>query len=171
MPATYEPIATQSLSSAAASIVFSSIPSTYTDLRIVLRLFQISQSSAFFQFNGDTGTNYSRTRMYGDRSGTTGTQSVTGSTLGVLIQPGSTTANTPSFGILDIFSYASSNWKTALSQSFVDFNGAIGGANETVQSAVNLWRSTSAITSITLSPSSGNFAISTSATLYGIQAA
>ena len=34
--ATYEPIATQTLASAAASITFSSIAATYTDLRLVL---------------------------------------------------------------------------------------------------------------------------------------
>ena len=36
MPATYEPIATTTLGSAATNITFSSIPATYTDLRLVL---------------------------------------------------------------------------------------------------------------------------------------
>jgi hypothetical protein len=36
MPATYEPIATTTLGTAAAFITFSSIPATYTDLRLVI---------------------------------------------------------------------------------------------------------------------------------------
>jgi len=69
MPATYEPIATTTLGSAAATITFSTIAATYTDLRLTL-VFTTSVGGAnvFFRFNGDTGTNYSYTSLEGSGS-------------------------------------------------------------------------------------------------------
>ena len=64
MPKTYEPIATTSLPSGGASITFSSIPQTYTDL--VLTTSGLAQTggggSIALKFNNDTlasSTNYS----------------------------------------------------------------------------------------------------------------
>ena len=68
--------------------------------------------------------------------------------------------------IADIFSYAGSTNKTLLITGANDVNG--DGSSE---KNVGLWRSTSAITSITIHLSSGNFANASTATLYGIQAA
>jgi hypothetical protein len=72
MPAgnTYEAIATQTLGSAAASVTFSSIPSTYTDLVLVCNFETSSNAIAgvYIQFNGDTSTNYSSTNLIGNGS-------------------------------------------------------------------------------------------------------
>ena len=62
MPNTYEPIATNTLGSAASSVTFSSIPSTYTDLIVVMNYANSTGlADVFFRFNGDTGSNYSDT--------------------------------------------------------------------------------------------------------------
>ena len=56
MPATYEPIATTTLGSAAASITFSSIAGTYTDLRLVMVGTTSASDWAFVRFNGTDGS-------------------------------------------------------------------------------------------------------------------
>ena len=67
MPATYEPIASTTLGTAAADITFSSIPGTYTDLVLVLYGgFATAASDLYTQFNSDTGTNYSNSDLRGN---------------------------------------------------------------------------------------------------------
>ena len=165
MPATYEPIATTTLGSA-GSITFTSIPGTYTDLRIVL----VSKSvdlgvNVNFRFNGDSGTNYSYTYIRGDGSSAS-SYAQTNRSQGYF----SDNSDNSNFnvGTLDIFSYAGSTNKTALATYSDDRNGS-----GYVFRTVNLWRSTSAITSILLQPGniSTNFAAGTTATLFGIKAA
>lgn len=168
MPATYEPIATTTLGSAAASITFSSIPNTYTDLRVVF----VGKSSAgggtqenfAVQFNSDTGTNYSRTRLSGDGSAAASARGTSNVAL-IFTEVLSGSASTPpSLITLDIFSYAGSTNKTVLNTGSCDLNGS-----GVVAVNVGLWRSTSAITSIKLYDYGGNnLATGTTATLYGI---
>lgn len=165
MAATYEPIATTTLSSAASSITFSSIPSTYTDLRIVL----VATASAGYpklQFNSDTATNYSETYLRGD--GTSATSSRQSNVAQLYLDGlGSGISSTiPMLYTVDIFSYAGSTYKTALWVKSGDTNG--GG--ETM-SNVGLWRSTAAITTVTITESSGTLNAGTTATIYGIKAA
>jgi hypothetical protein len=164
MPVTYDRIATTTLGSANNQIQFTSIPATYTDLRIVLVAQSVSDNDTFMRFNGDTGTNYSLTNVYGGgtSAGTFQYSSLT------TIPIGNATALpiSPNWGLLtlDIFSYAGSTNKTCLSTFAQDKNGA--GA---VESSVGLWRNTAAITSISLNQAaSGTFATGSTATLYGI---
>jgi hypothetical protein len=159
--ATYEPIATQTLGSAAASITFSSIAASWTDLRIVW-VGTSAGARPSIQFNNDTGNNYSFTYVYGDGSAaTSGRTSNTARIFTVTNQ-----SNTiPSMLTLDIFSYAGSTYKTSLMTVAMDFNGT-GYIEETVA----LWRSTSAITTIKLFDLfGGNLNSGTTATLYGIK--
>ena len=162
MPATYEPIATTTLGSAAASITFSSIASSWTDLRVVLVSQAASQDNSVIQFNNDTGTNYSWTQLYGD-GGSASSANNTGDTkilLGVY-------TTSPRFGLstADIFSYAGSTYKTVLATASGDENGS-----GIIRRNVGLWRSTLVITSIKLLNGGGaNFATGTTATLYGIK--
>ncbi len=164
MPATYEPIATTTLGSAASSITFSSISGSYTDLRLVVIGAQATSSTAYwaFQFNSDTATNYSQTSITGDGSNASSNR-LTSQPTGYMMYS-TTLTQTVSMGTLDIFSYAGSTNKTCLSTFSGDRNGS--GA---VERLVNLWRNTSAITSIKIfSDAVGNFATGTTATLYGI---
>ena len=68
---TYIALATTTLSSAASSVTFSSIPATYRDLVLVMDG-QITDDDRFIvlQFNGDTGSNYSTIFVANTSSGT-----------------------------------------------------------------------------------------------------
>lgn len=165
MPATYEPIATTTLGSAASSITFSSIASTWTDLRVVFVGTSSTANACRIQFNSDTATNYSYTDLIGD--GASATSSRSSNTTYITMTPASALSTTiSSLLTMDIFSYAGSTYKTALINASEDRNGSGGVGNQ-----VGLWRSTSAINSILIYASSGNFATGTTATIYGIKAA
>ena len=170
MPTTYEPIATTTLGSNVATITFSSIASTYTDLRIVLvgRTDRAStgNDTVSLRFNSDTATNYSYTRLLGNgaNASSSAATSLTSSVAGFLPRNNNTSGI---FGLVtvDVFSYAGSTNKTYLSTTSADLNGS-----GDVASIVGLWRSTSAITSITFSlGSTFQYLTGTTATLYGIK--
>lgn len=154
-------IATQTLSSAASSITFNSIPSTYTDLRVVFTGSTVTTGYDYLlmQFNGDTATNYSYTSVYGD--GTSAVSNRSTNRTGII--PNIGTSTTIGFITYDVFSYKGSTYKTVLCSSSEEFNSP-----HWVNRAVGLWRSTAAITSVTLVSSGPNLAIGSTATLYGI---
>lgn len=160
--ATYEPIATTTLGSAAASITFSSIAGTYTDLVLVVANVPVSSNRFTVTVNGDTATNYSETRLYGD--GTSASSVSFAGTSQIIL------SNSGAYGIsmtrINFFNYAGSTYKTALSETAADANGS-----GTVYRSVGLWRNTAAITSMTMTALTSNFNTGTTATLYGIKAA
>jgi uncharacterized membrane protein len=171
--ATYEPIATTTLGSAAASYTFSSIPGTYTDLVLVsnVRTATSGSNAAFdsfgIYFNGTTGTSYSTTYILGN--GTTATSS-RGSN-NAEIYPGEiagflATAGTFGSSIISINNYSNTTtFKTAVCRA--------GTANAYTAASVGLFRSTSAISSLTVRIYGGakNLETGSSFTLYGIAAA
>lgn len=162
---TYTPIATTTLGSAAASYTFSSIPSTYTDLVLVFRGNITAPTSASFlmRFNGDTGSNYSDTNLYGSGSAA-GSYRDTSST-NIRVGAVNNGSGGQSNLIINVMNYANtSTYKTALNR----FNDA--GAE--TAAVVGLWRNTAAINSITLLlASTSTYATGSTFTLYGIQAA
>lgn len=163
---TYTPIATTTLGSAQTSYTFSSIPGTYTDLVLVCNVktsTNLSQS-VYIQFNSDAGSNYSSTDMLGDGSTATGYRT-TGATFIRIMGRATGTANTfHNMCRTSIQNYANTNtFKTLLNRSDVAA-GAVG--------TVGLWRSKSAITSITITAeASTNLETGSTLTLYGILAA
>lgn len=160
--ATYEPIASQTITVAATDITFSSIPATYTDLKLVMII--LGTGELRLQFNGDTATNYSYTFLAGNGSAATSSYNVNFSYITPTYYGNSTTV--PELYTADIFSYAGSTFKSSLLTENADNNGS-GAVSQTV----GLWRSTSAITSIKIYPSSTLLNVGTTATLYGIRAA
>lgn len=162
MPVTYDSIATTTLTSAASSITFSGIASSWTDLRISFTGTATGGTSPIIRFNSDTGSTYSQTIFYGNGS-TASAYSNTGTA--IFVNPDSSFNSTPQFSTIDIFSYAGSTNKTMLITSQHDKNGS-----GVVDRIAGLWSSTSAITSLTLSLNGGqNMDIGTTATLYGIK--
>ena len=165
MPATYEPIATTTLGTAASTITFSSIAATYTDLRVVLISSTATAGNTvnYLRFNSDTGTNYSSTWLTGDGS----TAASSSESSATFIRGGENANNTDaglSFITYDVFSYAGSTNKTALVTNSRDNNGS--GSTYRI---VGLWRNTAAINTVTIASSAGNYKIGTTATLYGIK--
>jgi hypothetical protein len=159
---TYVALATNTLSSATASVTFSSISGAYTDLVLITNVKATSGTPTIrMQFNSDTGSNYSTTLIYGDGS-SAGSVRVTNE------------ASTNSGGLANEFgntifnlnNYSNSTtYKTILTR----YN-FIGSYSET-GAKVSLWRNTAAITSILVFPASSTFASGSTFTLYGIAAA
>jgi len=161
MALTYEAISSQTLGTTAGTITLSSIPSTYTDLKLVMTASSASSADILLNVNSDTATNYSVTYFYGN--GTAGfSNGGTNQTRTQITALG--TSATPSFYTIDFYSYAGSTFKSYLFTSAEDKNGT-----GTIQNGVGMWRSTAAITSILLTCST--FAAGTTVTLYGIKAA
>jgi hypothetical protein len=164
--ATYTLISSNVLTASAASVTFSSIPATYTDL--VLRISARNDGGAnltYIQFNSDTSSNYSTTNIYGTGSIAGSDPSGAGTYVYAVVNQSSQTASTFSSSEFYIPSYQVSQNKP-MSLFGVNENNAtaaiiIGGAH--------LWRNTAAITSINLSAGGGfNFVSGSSFYLYGI---
>lgn len=157
--ATYEKIATTTLGGA-GSITFSSIAASWTDLRLVI-LSTGNMGIIGVRFNSDSASNYSDTFIRGNGSAASSSRdtSQTYALLTNLIN----NITVPALTTTDIFSYAGSTYKTMLSQTSADLNGS-GETN----AFVTMWRSTAAITSMTITSNSGSFGSGTTATLYGI---
>jgi len=163
MAATYEPIATTTLGSAAASITFTSISGSYTDLVLVSMPLSPASDNLTMQFNSDTGTNYSSTILWGNGSSAGSTRQTNTAT--PYMSYYALTNATPSTSIFHIMNYANTTtYKTTLVR--------VGNASGGTDTEVTLWRSTSAITSIVVKQFGGNNLSSGSTfTLYGIKAA
>lgn len=165
MTATYSQIATTTLGSDSATITFSGLPSTYTDLVVILTAGQSAALNDAFQVrvNGDSGTNYSDTMMFGNGStASSGRQSSVDSYRDFGDLGG--TAITSQF-IFNFMNYANTTTnKTILTR----FSSVQKGR---VMANVGLWRSTAAISSITFSfTGSDQFKSGTTASVYGIKA-
>jgi hypothetical protein len=162
MANTYTLIASSTVGSGGASTIdFSSIPSTYTDLMLLV---STRTTIAFLdiQLNAST-SNRSSLYLYG-----TGSATGSGSQAGYLgvTSYSSDTANT--FGSMSIYipNYASTTTYKSFSTDTVRENNATSGEQDLVAS---LWSSNSAVNQITIYPeSSGTFVQYSTAYLYGI---
>lgn len=160
MAITYEPIATTTTSGSASTLTFSSIAGTYTDIVIIGQGSASSGTGINLRLNGDTASNYSNTILYGD-----------GSSAASLRQSSVTSINFGYFstGVSDfngsVMNYSNATtYKTTLSRR--------NSSAVATSAVVGLYRSTSAITSITLFTDAGvTFTNGSTFTLYGIKAA
>ena len=168
MANTFVKIATVSLGSAAATISFTSIPSTYTDLLIMGSLRNSAadtNTDTVLTFNSST-SGYSGRRLAGNgSSASSDTQGATNGYYFALTGEGTNwTASTFSNGSIYIPNYTSSNNKSISTDAVTENNGTAASA----QLAAGLWSNSAAITSITLTSGNGNFVQYSTATLYGI---
>lgn len=162
---TYTPISAQTLSSTAASITFSNIPTTFTDLVLVFTPIVTAATTFAVRFNSDSGSNYSATILTGDGTTAASTRVSSQSEIRISYVGTSRTTNTSNI-IAQIQNYSNATtYKTLLSRD--------GAASDGTGAIVGLWRNAAPITSITIIPLSGGSIITTGSifTLYGIKAA
>jgi hypothetical protein len=166
MPATYTLIASNTLSSAAASVTFSSIPGTYTDLvlRASIRATTGTNPTSYWYANGDTSALYSNTNLSGNGATAASGRNSSDTAWGYWTVDGSSaTANTFASIELYIPSYTASQSKTAASfyaqenNQITAYLGVVAG----------LYRSNTAITSLTMT--NPTFDVGSSFFLYGIK--
>lgn len=165
MPApTYVAIAKTVLTGSQATIEFTSIVSTYTDLVVKISSRNTASNNYYeVRFNSLT-TNLSGTYI----------QSNSSTVVSGRFQPygrmndSTTTANTFDSGEFYIPNYAGSTNKVISLDSASENNSAAANAALMTPMA-GLWSSTAAITSIQIVPSGGNFASGTRVDLYGIK--
>jgi hypothetical protein len=166
----------QELGSTQASIEFTSIPQTFTDLCVVLSLrtnASANNGSLLYRLNGST-SGYSARILWGNGSSTgsfaptTETSANATGTWGRLANIGTTdsgdTASTFSSVSFYLPNYTSGNAKS----------GSLDAVNETNATAADqeivatLWTGTAAITSVAFATYQGSFVQYSSATLYGV---
>jgi len=169
MANTYTLINSTSLSTTAASVTFSAIPATYNDL--VLKISVRTGAASLLAniqstTNSSTSTNNSYTFVRGDGASALSSQTSSNSYIQLGILNGnSTTAN--SFGSAEIYipSYNASQNKPMSIFTAQETNATTAY----VYGEAGLISSTSAITSITLTPSSSTISSGSSFWLYGIK--
>lgn len=172
---TYSPIATQTLSSTAASVAFSSITGTYTDLVLVISARDSrtgNSDSIGITFNTDTSTgstNYSVTLIDGNGSSASSSRDTSARNIsGYQIAASNAAAGTFGTVICNILNYSNSTtYKSLLLRG--------GIVDSYLATVAGLWRNTAAINTITIYPgyngSGFNFSIGSTFTLYGIASA
>ena len=157
-------IAHTEVPSAQANVEFNSIPSTYTDL-VILISGRSNHSGSFADIkvglNG-TAANLTIRRLFGSGSGNATTD--TPSTELNIGNAGGSTASTFGNAMVYIPNYTSSNNKL-LSADYVAENNATLGYTGI---SAGVWSQTSTVSSIVLNWNAGSWVQYSSATLYGI---
>ena len=163
MTATYEKIATTTLGSAQATVTFTSITGTYTDLVLITNSATGSNDiDMYIQVNSDTASNYSWTRLLSTGSSALSSRG-SNSSLGYRVGNMSGSNVGQNNVIVQFQNYSNTTtFKTVLTRG--------NNSANLVEAFVGLWRSTSAITSMDIKTQSGNFSIGSTFTLYGIKA-
>lgn len=154
---------------AAASIDFASLPATYEDLIVVIQgqTSNAAVQSLRVRFNGDTGSNYDYSRWNRFLAVSSNTTSAVAA---AFIEAGSlnSSASTSraSIATIEIPNYRRTSFFKMMQATNAVSDGATAGG-QYPQLSSGLWRSTAAITQVTLTLAAGDFTAGTVATLYG----
>jgi hypothetical protein len=156
---TYVPLATITLGSTEADIVFSSIPATYRDLVLVTNAKASEDAGVRIQFNSDTGSKYSSVFMRG-----TGSSATSGSSTTTSLDCSDAFTSQGYIGIFQIMDYsATDKHKSTLLRK--------GAAFEDVQATAGRYADNAAINSLTIFVTSPRtLSIGSTFSLYGIVA-
>ena len=167
---TYVALDKVTVGTATPSITFSSISASYTDLVIVGQYGStVTEDYLRMQFNSDTTTNYSATRIDGNGSSARSTK--TANQNYVTLDWNSSCENAlTKMTRVNIMNYANTTtFKTVLVRG--DRATATTPTYTGTEAIVSLWRKTpEAITSIVLTMQTGNIAVGSTFSLYGIKA-
>ena len=164
---TYTPLATNTLATDTQTITFSSISGSYTDLVIVGSVGRDATggSGINMRYNGDTATNYSYTILEGNGTSATSNRGTSTSLIYVGYDAAPTTTVGELMFVVNIMNYSNSTtYKTCIER--------INIASVSTEAIIGLWRSTAAITSVSLFlGGTVKFKTGSTFTLYGILAA
>jgi hypothetical protein len=162
---TYVALDTQTLSSATASVTFSSIPQTYTDLVLVCNLINSSATNTYWgiQPNGISTSTYGDTYLYGNGTSAVSARDTNVSAIYWNYVNTHLARTNPITCIAHIMNYANTTTKkTALMR--------MGSAATSTNLVAGVTAATSAITSLVVVSQSNNWAVGSTFTLYGIAA-
>jgi hypothetical protein len=172
MPSTYEKIATTTLGSASVGVTFSSIPSTYTDLKVIINGTASGTSTKYITFNNETlggaQTTYSDTYLYGNGSSALSNRDTSSVAISFLSKNVGISSTSPFTSIVDVMSYTN----TAINKTCLIANANAAGGS--VERIVALWRNTNAVNAISFLNTNGSgheWNSGSTFTLYGIKAA
>jgi hypothetical protein len=164
MPATFTLIASTTIPSATSAYTFNSIPSTYTDLKLVWSVMPSASSDASVTFNGtSSGYNY---RSIFDVSQTSGSPTTYGGnvTTNCVIQYFNT--NVYNAGGMYITNYASATQKSIWTDSTRP--NLTSNTDFSLVPMSHNWSNTATINSLTFTMNGGNIAANSQFSLYGI---
>lgn len=158
--ATYDKIQTHTLPSNAATVTFTPVPGTYTDLVLVGNVGAAAAGNVQIRFNGDASAIYGVTALYayGTTASSGGYPNLNQGYVGPVAA--SLPFNITSSFVANIFDYKNTTKRKTVLSTY-------GQSSET-NCIGSTWRSTAAITSIELSSYSANFLAGSTFTLYGI---
>ena len=166
---TFTLIASNTLGSATSSVTFSSIPQTYTDLRLVINCGTSTNGDGIsIKFNGDASSIYSDTGLWGTGSSATTGRHVAATGAALSIATGGSTTASSMITLADFIDYSNTT-------TYKSFISRAGNATSTAsypatEITLGMWSSTSAITSLAVLVGS-NFVAGSTFELYGIEAA
>ena len=164
---TYVPLISYTVPSAVATVTLGSggqgtIPSTYTDLVLVIAGTSTANAQAFIRFNNDSTASYSATNMYGDGA-TAGSERYT------------TSSGSPfnAYGFIGNFKTGQGNKIIHLNNysnttTFKNYLCRTTNPSTDTSTMVGLWQSTSAITSINIFSRANGFRTGSTFAIYGI---
>lgn len=156
---TYSPIGNYTVTgSSQRSYTFSSIPSTYTDLVLIVRGSAGTGANCYIRLNNDTAANYSFVYASGNGSTRESGRASTQDAAYIGAFYGNSLCETHIMG----YSNSSMN-KTLLSKE--------GDAAQFTRMYVNVWRSSSVVNAVTFFGNELNLDVGTTLSLYGIAAA
>jgi hypothetical protein len=162
----YDSLATVTVPSGGlSSIVFAGIPTGYKHLQIRGLCGTTTNASVNMYYNLDTTAgNYAYHRLVGDGSSASAAAST--SLPRILDLSGNSTFFYAS--IIDVLDYANTG-KNKVARAFQGYDTNGGPPTGQVTLASELWLSTVAVNSVTLTPASGNFVQHTQFSLYGVR--
>ena len=171
MPATYTLIASNTLSSSAASVTFSSIPNTYTDLvlKLSVRSARTDPSDTInFTINSIGGTSYSNTALVGNGSAASSGRVSNANDVDYSAAANAATSTSNTFSNVEIYipNYAGSTNKPFSAFTAYEDNTTTA----VIRANASLLSNTAAVTSITMATAGiGDFVSGSSFYLYGIK--
>jgi len=171
MANTYQLISSVTVGSGgAASISFTSIPATYTDLVVLVSARSARtiepRDELHIRFNSDSGNNYSNRILQGNGTNTgSGSTSTTDYIKKGTMPAAGATANTFSNNLIYIPNYAGSTTKAVSRDEVTETNST---TLNYIELSAGRWTGTAAITTITFTPEVSTFVEYSTAYLYGI---